>query len=571
MIRLIFSAWLSLLAIACGSAPPAPPPPVAPAQQAAEPAAAVAPARGAPFFDTLGTHTRSVGASNPLAQQYFNQGFVLAYGFNHAEAARSFREALRLDPACAMCAWGVALVLGPNINLPMMGSDAAEAYAMSRKAQQLAGSASEADRALIDALVARYAEGPAVEGPIMDRAALDQAYADAMRQAARRFPGDADVLALFAESLLDLNPWSYWLPDGRPRPTTTEALAALERAMARSPKHPGALHYYIHTVEEPDPKRAEAAADTLRDLVPGAGHLVHMPGHIYLRVGRYKDALDVNLRAGKVDSDYIEACRIQGFYALGYHPHNWHFVWAAGTFAGNRENALLGASKTGHLMHGQSPVDPMLGPIVQHFALTPIYAAARFGMWDKALEFPEPQADAIYSRAIHHYARGLAQAGKGDLAAAERELAALRKLAAHEVLPATQVSVRNNAKQIVAVAERLLTGDIAARRGQHDAAIAALRQGVKHEDALGYNEPEDWHYPVRLLLGTVLLDARKPAEAEKAFREDLRKHPENGWALFGLAQSLDAQGRKADAESARARFAAAWQHADVKLASAVIR
>lgn len=565
MNRLLYPVLASLFVVGCETGPTtSSTTPKSAETPTTAPAAAVD--RGAPLFENLGAHSRPVSTSNPRAQRYFNQGLILAYGFNHAEAARSFREAWRLDPSCAMCAWGVALVLGPNINLPMMESDIAEAYSMSREAQRLAGDAPPVERALIEALIARYAAHPAA-----DRSALDRAYADAMREVAGRFPDDADVLALFAESLMDLNPWSYWLQDGNPRATTSEALAALERATARSPRHPAALHYYIHVLEEPDPKRAEAAADTLRDLVPGAGHLVHMPGHIYLRVGRYKDALDVNLRAGQVDSDYIEACRVQGFYALGYHPHNWHFVWAAGTLAGNRENALLGAEKTGHLMHGQSPVDPMLGPIVQHFALTPIYVAARFALWDRVLAFPVPQADAIYSRAIHHYARGLAYGGRGDLASAERELREVRKLAAHPALAATQVSVRNNAQGIIAVAERVLTGDIAARRKHYAAAIAALREGAQREDALGYNEPEDWHYPVRLLLGMVLLEAGKPAGAEQAFREDLAKHPENGWALFGLAQSLDAQQRSAEANAVRARFDAAWRHADIELTAAVLR
>lgn len=560
MPRVSYLLIAAALVAGCQTTAEAPPATQAPA------ATQAATARGAPLFDNMGAHRRAITTTSPETQRYFDQGLVLAYGFNHAEAARSFREALRLDPACAMCAWGVALVLGPNINLPMLEPTFAEAFAMSRKAQSFAGNATAVEKALIAALQARY-----VEQPPADRSALDQAYASEMLEVARNFPNDADVLALAAEAQLDLNPWSYWLPDGKPRESTVLALEMIEAAMKLDARHPGALHYYIHAVEEPDPKRAERAADTLRDLVPAAGHLVHMPGHIYLRVGRYKDALDVNIKAGQVDTDYIEACRVQGFYALAYHPHNWHFVWAASQFAGMREHALMGAEKTGHLMHGQSPVDPMLGPIIQHFALTPIYVATRFGMWDRVLAFPTPAAEAIYERAIHHYARGMAHAGKGDLAAADAELASLRQLAPHPALPATQVSARNNAQQIVAVAERVLTGDIAARRKQFDAAIDALREGVEREDALGYNEPEDWHYPVRLLLGTALLDAGKPGDAEKAFREDLVKHPENGWALYGLAQSLAKQSRLTEAASARSRFEKAWQHADVELTAAVIR
>jgi tetratricopeptide (TPR) repeat protein len=563
-------AWpmfAGLLLLGCQSVPPG-----APAEKpvAAEKTATVPPApthpqkKGAPLFSHLGSYQRDVTTSNEQARRYFNQGLILTYGFNHEEAGRSFKEAARLDPSCAACWWGVAIVLGPNINLPMLPPAAAPAYEAVRKAASLAGGASPVEKALIGALVKRYAEKPPE-----NRAALDLAYANAMREVAAQYPQDPDVLALFAESLLDLSPWNYWQPDGSPKDFTAEAIKTIETAMALSPAHPGALHYYIHVLEEVQPDRATAAADTLRDLVPDAGHLVHMPGHIYIRTGRYQDALDVNVKAGEADQSYITQCNVQGFYPLAYHPHNWHFVWAAATFAGNQEDALIGANKVQHLMHGNSESDPMLGPIIQHFALTPLYANVRFGLWDQVLATPAPAG--AYMQAIWHYARGFAYAARNDMPRAENELVELQRLVAEPELAKMSVSARNTADKLVLIAEKMLMGNIEARKRNFPVAIAALNEGVKIEDSLGYAEPEDWHYPVRLYLGAVLLDAGKPAEAEAVYRDDLKKHRENGWALFGLAQALDAQSKRTDGSEARARFETAWRGADISLTSSVIR
>jgi len=570
MPRLLPTIVCGMLLSACQSTPPAD----APKEEAAavkvtgtdapEVPRPDAQKQGAPLFAHLGTYTRDVTTSNVQARRYFNQGMILTYGFNHDEAGRSFREAARLDPNCAACWWGVALVLGPNINLSMMAPAAGPAYEAAQKAASLAGGASPVEKALIGALLKRYEEKPPE-----DRAALDLAYANAMRQVAAQFPQDPDVLALFGESLLDLSPWNYWLPDGTPKPTTTEAIGVIERAMALSPSHPGALHYYIHVLEETQPERATAAADRLRDLVPDAGHLVHMPGHIYLRTGRYQDALDVNVKAGEADQSYITQCNVQGFYPLAYHPHNWHFVWAAATFVGNQESALMGAEKVQHLMHGSRADDPAIGPMVQHFALTPLYAEVRFGLWDQVLAAAPPAG--VYSQAIWHYARGFAYAARNDIPRADNELSEVKRLSADPALPKAFVSARNSADKLVAIAAHLLEGNIAARKRNFPAAIATLQEAAKLEDTLGYSEPEDWHYPVRLYLGTVLLEAGKPAEAETAFREDLKKHPENGWALFGLAQALDAQSKRPDAADARKRFDKAWRTADISLTAAVVR
>jgi tetratricopeptide (TPR) repeat protein len=455
-------------------------------------------------------------------------------------------------------------VLGPNINLPMLPPAVGPAYEAAQKAASLAGGASPVEKALIGALVKRYAEKPPE-----DRSALDLAYANAMREVAAQYPQDPDVLALFAESLLDLAPWNYWQPDGTPKDFTTEAIKTIESAMALSPSHPGALHYYIHVLEETQPDRATVAADRLRDLVPDAGHLVHMPGHIYLRTGRYQDALDVNIKAGEADQSYITQCNVQGFYPLAYHPHNWHFVWTAATFLGNEDSALMGANKVQHLMHGGPESDPMFGPVIQHFALTPLFANVRFGLWDQVLATPAPTGP--YMQAIWHYARGFAYAARNDMPRAENELVELQRLAAEPVLAKMSVSARNSSDKLVLIAEKMLIGNIEARKRNFPVAIAALAAGAKVEDTLGYSEPEDWHYPVRLYLGAVLLDAGRPAEAEAAYREDLKKHPENGWALFGLAQSLDAQSKRSEATDVRKRFDTAWRGADISLTASVIR
>ncbi len=522
--------------------------------------------RPAPLFEHLGNFSRPISTQNAVAQRYFSQGLILGYGFNHQEAKRSFLAALRLDPKCAMCAWGASLVSGPNINLAMQESDNAEAYRMAQESQRLASGASPVERALIQALAVRYQSQWT-----SDRSGLDRSYADAMRQVARQFSNDPDVLALFAESLMDLYPWNYWEAGGVARNETREAIAAIQQAIAVQERHPGALHFMIHLMEEVRPEEGVAAADALRGLVPDAGHLVHMPGHIYLRVGRYADSLKINIEAGKADESYINQCQVQGFYAIGYHPHNWHFVAVSASMLGNREQAMLGAEKTGHLMHGKAYGDPVMGLTVQHFDMIPLMTAARLGLWDKVLATPALSQAGDYAAGLAHFARGLALSARGDVVASTTELAALQKILTNPELANAYVSVRNTAKGILSVGERYLAGDLLLRQRQHDAAIAALRQAVANEDALGYNEPEDWNNPARLLLGTAYLEAGQPANAEIAFRGDLARHRENGWALFGLERSMRAMGNEAGAAEAQRRFVAAWSQADVTLTGAVIR
>ena len=514
--------------------------------------------RIAPLLDGMGRHQRSVVAATPLVQRYFNQGLVLAFAFNHAEAARAFREAQRLDPACAMCAWGEALVLGPHVNAPMNPEDVPAAWAALKRAQELATSESPVNQALIQALAFRY-----VAEPVADRTMLNRAYADAMHTVAARFPDDADVQALFAEALMDTMPWDYWNPDGTPKPETEEVLAALERAMAIDPNHPMALHLWIHAVEKQRPELGVEAAERLGPLVPAAGHLVHMPGHIWIRVGRYHDAVEANRRASAADDDYLAQCHAQGLYPLGYVPHNHHFLWVSAALGGEKTTALQSAQHMGH--HSEMMAVPGM-EFVQHFAMSPLYAKAIFGEWDAILATPAPDTSLVYPMGVWHFARGLAFAHTDRPKEAQQELDALEPLAADTTIAGILAGL-NSLHAILEIAERYLAGEVAAARGDSDAAIAVLEEAVRLEDALIYDEPPPWALPSRHALGAVLLEAGRPAEAEQVYRDDLKIYPMNGWALHGLAQSLEAQGKSAEAQQARKDFEVAWQHADVTLAA----
>jgi tetratricopeptide (TPR) repeat protein len=511
----------------------------------------------APRLQNLGVHTFTVTTRSPRAQQFVNQGVNLVYGFNHAEAGRAFAEAARLDPSCAMAYWGQALVLGPNINAAMNPDDEARAHELIQKAVSLGGRATPRERDYIAALARRYT------GKAADRAAADRAFAGAMRSLAKKYPRDLDAATIFAESLMDLRPWNYWTRDGVPLDGTSEAIAALERVIAANPKHPGALHYWIHLWEPTrTPERAEKEADRLLPLMPGAGHVVHMPAHIYLRVGRYADVVSSNQRAVEADEDYITQCRAQGMYPLGYYPHNIHFIWLGSTMSGQRKLAVEAARKTAAAVASATPEQR---PFVQGFMVVPYFAMIRFGMWDEILAEAPPAFESAYTRGIVHFARGTALAGKGRLEEAQQELAALRKVIAEPELAALPAFSLNAPPAILRVAPDVLAGDIAARRKDYDAAITHFERAVRHEDALAYNEPPDWHAPVRHWLGAVLLDAGRPAEAEVVYWEDLRRNRDNGWSLFGLQQALAAQGRKDEAAAVLERLTKAWSRADVTL------
>jgi pimeloyl-ACP methyl ester carboxylesterase/tetratricopeptide (TPR) repeat protein len=510
----------------------------------------------APRLQNLGVHTFPVSTSNRDAQRFINQGLNLAYAFNHAEARRAFREAARLDPTLAIAYWGQALVLGPNINAVMEPNEEPHAYEMIQKAKALAGKASPREKALIAALEKRYS------GSADHRTANDAAYAEAMRAVHQQFPADLDIAMLYVESMMDLRPWGYWMPDGQPHDGTREIVALTEQVLAKHPKHPGALHMLIHLLEPTTtPERAEKAADTLMPLMPAAGHMVHMASHIYQRVGRYADAMKSNQLAIDADEDYITQCRAQGLYPMAYYPHNIHFLWFAATFDVQSKVAFDSAKK----IAAKIP-DAVLAemPLTAGFRVVPYWANVRFGQWDAVLAEPAPPATNVFLTAAWHFARGLAFVATGKVDDAERALAALTPLVADKQLDAPLFSP-NSGRAIMSIAPAVLGGEIAAAKGDYDRAIAHLEHGVRLEDALVYTEPAEWAFPVRHALGAVLLEAGRASEAETVYWEDLKRNRENGWALTGLVQALRAQKKDAQAAIVDARRARALARADVTL------
>ncbi len=510
----------------------------------------------APRLQNLGAHRFPVTTKNARAQRFVDQGVNLAYGFNHAEAARSFKEAARLDPDCAMAYWGQAWVLGPNINASMDTSAERPAKELVAEALKRRANATPRERAYLDALALRY------RGDAAARVACDSAFATAMAAVAKQYPADLDAQVMWAEAMMDLRPWNYWRRDGSSYPGTVAIRERLEAVLAKAPNHPQAIHLYIHLLEStPDAHFAERPSDRLRTLVPGAGHMVHMPSHIYQRLGRYADAIHSNQLAAAADEDYITQCRAQGLYPMAYYPHNVHFIGFAASADGQSAIALSSARKVASQVS-----DSMLAaiPLLAGFRVVPWYALTRFGHWDEMLAEPHPRSPDKFLNAIWHYARGLALVAKGRRDEATRELDSLRTLATSGGLD-YQLFSPNTAANILAVAPEVLAGELAEARGDHDTAIRHLERAVRFEDALVYTEPEEWHYPPRLALGALLLSAGRAREAEVVYWEDLRRHPENGWALRGLADALTAQGRKAEAAEAQARFERAWARADVKL------
>ncbi len=513
----------------------------------------------APKLSGLGDYHYNVTTSSEDAQAFFDQGLRLTYGFNHAEAIRAFQEASRLDPSFAMAYWGQALALGPNINDPMPHERELKALAAITKAKEHSSSVSEKERDFIETLAVRYTDDENAE-----RAELDNAYAEAMRKLWKKYPTDPEVGTLFAAALMNTMPWHYWTEDLSPRPGTSEVVEALERVFAAYPDHPGAHHYYIHIVESSsDPTRGVASAERLAQLMPGAGHLVHMPSHIYLRVGRYADASDANVEAILADEDYIAQCQAQGLYPIGYYPHNIHFLWASSTLEGRSEVAIDAAEKTA----SRVPIDMavQVGNL-QWFLVTPLAAQVRFGRWSEVLTTPPPAANMPYVMGMWHYARGVAFAARNDLDRADAELSALEKIAATPEMEAFTLSSATGT-HILNLAAAVVAGEMAAKAGNTDEAVEHLEKAVQMYDDLPYMEPPTWHYPVRQSLGAVLLDAGRLEDAEAVYRDDLVGWPNNGWSLFGLLQTLRAQGRTREADEVEARFEKEWARADVTLTS----
>jgi tetratricopeptide (TPR) repeat protein len=510
----------------------------------------------APRLQNLGKHQFPVSTKNKNAQLFINQGLNLSYAFNHAEAARAFREAARLDPSLAMAYWGQALVLGPNINAPMDPNAEPQALELVRKAMSLKSKASPREQAYIDALAERYS------GNAAERQARDRAYAAAMRKLQQAFPDDLDAATLYAESMMDLSPWGYFGRDGQPYEGIGEVVALIEKVIEKNPQHPGALHLYIHLIESTDGvDKAEGAADRLLTLMPAAGHMVHMPAHIYQRVGRYSDAIRSNELAIAADEDYIAQCQAQGLYPMGYYPHNIHFLWFAATADGRSKLSLESARKAASKVSDEALKQVSLMAI---FRVVPYYALTRFGKWDEMLREPEPPDFSPYSRGIWHYARGLAFVRKGQMDQANQELAKVTELLKDKLLEQTLFSP-NTGLAVLSIAPEVLAGEIEAAKKNYDGAIAHFERAVRLEEALVYTEPAEWHYPPRQALAAVLLEAKRPAEAETVYWADLKRNRNNGWSLFGLMKALQAQGKGTEAALIEARFKKAWERADVTI------
>jgi tetratricopeptide (TPR) repeat protein len=515
----------------------------------------------APILEGMGKQNFPSTSSNPLVLQFYNQAIALSYGFNHLEAGRSFEQIAVLEPNSPMAYWGQALVLGPNINGAMEADAVQPAYDAIQKAISLLEFATKKEKDLIRALSRRYSQDTSLQ----DRPQLDTAYADAMRELVKKYPQDPHIRTFFAESLMVIHAWDYWHSDGRPKEWTPEILAALEAGLKNHPRHAGLIHYYIHATEaSKNPGRAEQYADALRDLVPGAGHLVHMPSHIYIRVGRYQDGVIANEKAMQVDDNYISQCRAQGVYPVAYVPHNRHFLWAMATLQGNSEKAIRAAEHMSHHIDTQLMQEPGLGTL-QHYWVTPLYAYVRFGKWESILKHKKPSLELKYPLGIWHYARGIAFTAQNKLDRARLELAMVKSLARDNDLQEVTVWDINNAQSVLTIAALALEGEIEGKALNFEKSIEAFEAATKLEDQLNYNEPSDWHYPTRQSLGAILLAKEDFKAAEIIYREDLHNFPNNGWSLFGLYKALEAQGKSKEAQEARKQFEESWRYADIEL------
>jgi tetratricopeptide (TPR) repeat protein len=519
-----------------------------------------------PLYEGLGDYSRKITTTSAKAQRYFDQGLALLHGFNHRGAIRSFQEAARLDPQCAMAHWGVALAAGPHINYPLVPPRMAElAWKELTLAKQHASNASEVEGALIDALSKRYAH-PQPE----DRGPLDQAYADAMREVWKRFPNDVDVGALFAEAMMDLRPWNQWTLEGQPNPGTDEIIATLDAVLKLNRRHPFANHLYIHAVEaSPHPERADAAADRLRKLQPGLAHNVHMPSHIDIRRGRWHEAIATNAKAIQADKRYRDATgnRPLGLFPM-YAAHNQHMLAYAALMTGQSKLAMRYVREM--IKDLPSEFVRENAALVESFGAVPMEVMMRFGKWDDILAEPENYPDYMpFARAFHHGARAIAFAAKSDTANARKEQAIFRELV-QRVPKETAVS-NNTAGSVIEVASRMIEGELLIAEGKLDPGLDELRAALTLEDALKYDEPPSWMIPLRHTIGANLMHAGGFAEAEHVYRDDLKRLPENGWSLFGLSEALAAQEKRgAELEATRARFNKIWAKADVKITSSCL-
>ncbi len=509
------------------------------------------------LIENLGHYHYPISTTSDLAQKYFDQGLILSYGFNHSEAARAFQEGSRLDPDCAMCYWGLAYVKGPNINAPMAENQVGEAWQALQKAIAASKKVSKKEQAYIQALAQRY-----LEKSMLDRSSLDLAYAQGMKKVVKDYPDDLDAATLYAEAVMDTMPWDYWQDNGELKPEAKPILTTLESVLERNPKHPGATHLYIHATEKERPQLAIEAADNLRDLVPASGHLVHMPSHIYIRVGRYQDAVIANQKAIRADRNYLASSDVQSLYTIAYIPHNHHFLWFAALMSGQSKLAMKAAQQTA-AVDANLIDNPDFTGILQHFSVVPIYTQVRFEKWDQILETPSPSKDLKYATGVWHYARGMAFSAKGKKQEANQELAKLQELIRDLDQEKLLIGSFNSAADILKIGANVLEGSIATQDQDYITAIPYFQKAIALEEKLVYTEPPDWYSPTYNLLGTVLLKANRPEEAEQAFREDLAIYPGNGWSLHGLAQSLQGQGKIVQSKTVQQQYQQAWQYADI--------
>jgi tetratricopeptide (TPR) repeat protein len=519
----------------------------------------------APLFSGLEGINFPITTKSAEARQYFNQGLMLSYGFNHAEAARSFYEACKIDSTCAMAWWGFAYVLGPNYNAGMETDNFQRAYDAAQKAKKLSSSCTRKEKDLIEALTYRYSKDDKASRPV-----LDSIYASKMRSVFKKHSDDADVAALFAESLMDLHPWNLFKKDGTPQPWTPEIIGVLELALQKNPSHAGAHHFYVHAVEmSQHAGKAQKSADLLRNLVPGSGHLLHMPSHTDIRTGNYHQGVLANINAVMVDSLYTEACHAQGAYPLAYYPHNYHFLAACATLCGESKNALLGANQT--MLHANKKLmqDPAWATL-QHYATIPLYVQVKLGLWKDIQNTPEPEMALKYPRVIWHYARGMAALSQDKTSKAKKELKAMQEILQDTTMKQLTIWYINNLYDISMIALNTLEGEIYAKERNYSMAIKALKEAIAFEDALNYNEPPDWFFSTRHNLGAVLIEAADFREAVKVYEEDLKTYPENGWALIGLMNAYEKLGEEIKHNETRDRFNRAWNHADIRISTSRI-
>ncbi|WP_245563838.1 tetratricopeptide repeat protein [Spirosoma luteum] len=515
------------------------------------------------LFDGLGNINFPITTTSSDAQRYVNQGLMLAVGFNHAEAARSFYEATRLDSTCAMAYWGFSYVLGPNYNAGMEPDNYERAYVAVQRAIRLSANCTDKEKALINALAKRY---PAK--PVNDRKPYDLAYANAIKQVHERFPDDADIAGFYAESLMDLHPWDLWEKDGRPKSWTPAIVAALEKLMVRNPDHIALNHYYIHAVEASQtPERGLKSAAVLGKVAPKASHLVHMPSHIYIRTGDYHKGSVANQQAVRVDSNYLMSAHAQGAFPLVYFPHNYHLLVATATLEGNYNWAMSSARKVADNTNKTLMAEPAWC-FLQHFYTVPYHVAIKFAQWDELLRMSK--ADTVqlaYPTAIRHYARGLALVNRQQIPQAKLALNQLDKLTTNPAMTKLTIGPVNSMHSILEIARRVLRAEILAKEGHLDDSINLLREAVALEDALGYNEPPDWFFSLRHNLGAVLLKAKRYSDAEAVFADDLAVFPRNGWALSGLYQAQAGQGFTSKAQQTQVLLTQARKWADKDLQS----